>query len=320
MSNNSKQDSSKSLHSRYVEHKGLILTSAAIVGSLTLALFEYVGLVSDSMHGLYKVGIGLGTVIICLGYLVASRGTWRALPLCLVFAVYIFAGAFSGRTTVTVEAEKNAQHQIKQGKEKDEARKALLEAAKLANEHKTVKHNQEVYKGLANLSNDDDPPPPITTDERRNSAVMVLAQLGIHTTSEVYETLLSAFFTLCLFIAVGVLGRRGKVSGISRDKQDIEGDQQVTHPENANQDKRTSYTDEELETAIDYDIATNDRKDYTNELAHKAIKSYFKSDISGGKPRVAEIVKRKKKELAAMKREKGSTSRFGWKLLKGGKK
>jgi hypothetical protein len=315
MNDNSKQDSSKSLHSRYVEHKGLILTSAAIVGSLTLALFEYVGLVSDSMHGLYKVGIGLGTVIICLGYLVASRGTWRALPLCLVFAVYIFAGAFSGRTTVTVEAEKNAQHQIKQGKEKDEARKALLEAAKLANKHKTVKHNQEVYKGLANLSGDDEPPPPITTDERRNSAVMVLSQLGIHTTSEVFETLLSALFTLCLFIAVGVLGRRGKESGKIPDKQESQGEQQVTNP-----DKKTSFTDEEANRAVNKKISKERPSRINAAFVHDAIRTEFKTRSSVGNDRAQKIVTAKNKELAAAKKLKGDFSGFIAKVIPGGKK
>lgn len=298
------------------EYANSFLTALAIIGALTLALFEYFGLVSDVMSNPYKIGLGAGVTIICIAYFVASRGSWKSLLLVPFFGLYIIAGAFSGRAGIAVQQEKQAQ-QIEQSN----ANKAALiskvnEAIDLTITHATIKNNNDLYATARELVATPTTTV-LTTDERRAPAVAVLSELGLTLTPNAFETLLSALFTMSLFVAVGVLGKAGNARRISRGQQEHQGDQKVTNPDIDQQDKKLTYTDEELERAIDWDIELHDRKSYSIKLAHKAIKTFYRSDVSAGNTRVNAIVQRKKTELLS---KKGDAKSNLWTVIKGGKK
>lgn len=326
MDSKNKSNLWKKSESLFANSAPVFLSLAAVCGAATLAMFEYFGLVTDSMNSWYKFGLGLGVTVICIAYLYIARGKWySAIPLSIIFGLYIFGGSFSGRSAVTTETEKQAQHAITQNVNANNLVAQFGTALESVNEHQTIKHNNQLFSDAleaVKLQQNQDAPP-LTINERRGDAVALLSRMNIHITAHEYEMLLTALFTLCLFIGTGTLSRAAnarKLSGNSWEGREPQGDQEVTNPDSGSQETKTKFTDEEIERAFDWDIASNERKDYTNKLGHDAIKAFYKTESSAGNSRVAELVKKKKSELKEMRKQNGSTSRFGWKVLRGGKK
>ena len=157
-------------------------TVLAIVGSLTLATFEYFGLVSESMDLAYKVALGAGIVIIAVAYFKASRGGFFSVILCFFFALPMLTSAFSGRAQISVQQENDAQHNKKQQEKIDSASSNLDAAAKAAVKHETIKNNNAIFTGQLDAIKQSDEiysNSTLTEEERYGPAISALSGLGI---------------------------------------------------------------------------------------------------------------------------------------------
>lgn len=219
----------KKSESLFANSAPVFLSLAAIAGAATLAMFEYFGLVTDSMNSWYKFGLGLGVTVICIAYLYIARGKWySAIPLSIIFGLYIFGGSFSGRSAITAETEKHAQFKATQAAETNNLKSRINEAIDLVIDHKTIKDNNELFATANTVINSKSDAPPLTINERRGDAVALLSRLNIHITAHEYEMLLTALFTLCLFIGTGTLSRAANkrtnrtYAGSSMSEQDAD--------------------------------------------------------------------------------------------------
>lgn len=319
MDSKTKSNLWKKSESLFANSAPVFLSLAAIAGAATLAMFEYFGLVTDSMNSWYKFGLGLGVTVICIAYLQIAKGHWlSAILLSSLFGLYIFGGSFSGRSAITAETEKHAQFKATQAAETNNLKSRINEAITLVIDHKTIKDNNDLFATANAVINSNQDAPPLTINERRGDAVALLSRMNIHITAHEYEMLLTALFTLCLFIGTGTLSRAAnarKLSGNSQEGKETQGDQELARPE-----KKTSFTMEEAERAVNKKISKERPTKITNAFVHDAIRKEYKTTSSIGNDKAAALVKDKNKELAEAKKLKGDFSGFVARIIPGGKK
>lgn len=298
----SKNGTGNSLASTLSSIKKPAYTFLAIVGSLTLATFEYFGLVSESMDLAYKVALGFGIVIIAVAYFKASRGGFWSVLLCFVFALSMLTSAFSGRAQISVQQEKNAQHNVDQKNKINTVFDNFNRAAKAAVEHQTIKDNNAIFLGQLDAVKQSEKihaNSTLTEQERYGPAISALAGLQIYILPSQFVTYISALFTLALFIATGVMAR----AGLSPTTQKPQGDQMFTNSQNigdsvGNSSIRTKYANEEAELAVDAGIRKEGLTKVSQNDVQRLIQSFYKSEVGIKNERAAKLAKKKNAELS----------------------
>lgn len=277
-------------------------TFLAIVGSLTLATFEYFGLVSESMDTAYKIALGFGIVIIAVAYFKASRGGFWSILLCVFFAPVMLTSAFSGRAQISVQQEKEAQFNKSQQTRINSADRDLSAAAKLAIDHKSIKDNNGIFTARLDAikqAGEINSKSSLTTEERRAPALSALSGLGIRIKATDFETYISALFTLALFIAIGVMAR----AGLSPTTRKPQGDHIVADSQNIGDSVgdsaiRTKYTNEEAEVAVDAGIKKEGLTKVSQDDVQRLIQTFYKSNVGIKNERAAKLAKKKNAELS----------------------
>lgn len=297
--------------SHYMAIKPAILTFFAVIGYLTLARFEFFGLVSESMSDDYKVALGLGVVVICLAGFKASRGNAGGLLLCFFIGIYVCLGSFSGRVGITETAEVQASNTAALKTMLENQARVLQGAADAAERASTIQKNHSIFNQLNNsiaeYRNLNEQPTPLTTHDRRKGVVEFLSWIGISATPYQIELIINALFILVLFWGSSYLARAGKNSGNVPKIGNIEGNQNVSGSQKIGNDSGTvkqSFSDVEIYRAVNVLIAENKLRSIKTKEVHEAIRKYFKCTNSIRNELAVEVAKAKNLELKGVEQHK----------------
>jgi hypothetical protein len=214
----------------------------------------------------------------------------------------MLTSAFSGRAQISVQQEKNAQHNVDQKNKINTVFNNFNVAAQLANDHKTIKDNNAIFLGqleAVKQSDDIHAQSTLTEEERRAPAISALSGLGIQIKANQFVTYISALFTLALFVACGVLAR----AGLSPTTKKPQGDQMFTNSQYfgnsvGNSSIRTKYTNEEAELAVDAGIRKEGLTKVSQDDVQRLIQSFYKSEVGIKNERAAKLAKKKNAELS----------------------